>query len=127
MDLEQFVSETICAVICGIKSAGDTLRQRNIGAAISPVWDASDNLSDDNVLRMDFDVAITVAESAQSEAGRGVKVGIQVLSLGGERKDHTLAETSSVSRVKFSVPYIPPSTMVLRPTMPTLTRSVGVV
>ena len=125
MDLEQFVSETICAVIFGIKSAGDTLRQRNIGAAISPVWDASDNLSDDNVLQMDFDVAITAAESAHSEAGGGVKVGIQVLSLGGERKAHTSAETSSVSRVKFSVPYIPPSTTVQRPTRPNIPRSAG--
>jgi hypothetical protein len=113
MQLEEFVRDTIRQVILGIQAARDGLQQDGIWAAINPVWKDS-VLGPGHVLQMEFDVAVTVAEGSQTEVGGGLKLGIQVVGLGLGAKDKSSTETSSVSRVKFSVPYIPPSTGVDR-------------
>ena len=114
MELQQFVRDTICQVILGIDGAKQILADRGIGAAVNPVWEDANNLNDEHVLKMEFDVAVAVASTTQSEAGGGLKLGIQVLSVGAGVKDQNSTEHSSVSRVKFVVPYILPATAVTR-------------
>ena len=116
MDLSKFVQSTICEIIRGVDNAKRELQDEGVGAAVNPVWDSSDNLNDQHVLKMEFDVAITVASASQTELGR--ERGIRVLSVDVDGKGQLTAEQSSVSRVKFSVPYIPPATAVVRPRPP---------
>ncbi len=113
MELQEFVRDTIRQVIKGIQVAKDELATEGVWAAINPNWKDTP-MSEKHILAIDFDVAVTVVEGNQSEADGGIKLGIQVVSLGLGTKDRTSTETSSVSRIKFSVPYIPPSTGVDR-------------
>jgi hypothetical protein len=113
MQLQEFVRDTIRQIVLGMKGAGDELAREGVPCALNPIW-KDEILGQVNVLQIDFDVAVTVVEGSQAEAGGGLKVGIQVVSLDIGGKGRTSSETSSVSRVKFSVPYIPPSTTVDR-------------
>jgi hypothetical protein len=113
MDLEQFISTTVQQVILGVKRAGDDLQTRGVPCALNPIW-KEESLTTSNVLQIDFDVAVTVVEGSEAGAGGGLKLGIQVVGVDFGGKATTKSETSSISRVKFTVPYIPPSTTVDR-------------
>lgn len=54
---------------------------------------------------IDFDVAVTVTEKAEKEGGAAISVA-GVFGLGG--KASAASETSSISRIKFSVPIVYP-------------------
>jgi hypothetical protein len=113
MELQEFVRNTVSEIVLGMKSAGDALRAEGIPCALNPIW-KDENLTATNVLQIEFDVAVTVAESSKAEAGGGIKLGIQVVGFDAGGKTFSSSEKSSVSRVKFAIPYIPPSTTVDR-------------
>ena len=114
MELDQFVRDSVFQVISGIKAAQDEIKKQGIGAATSPVWDHANNLGSNHVLSTEFDVVVTAELKNGSEAGESAKISIQVLGADiGKRAQSSSAE-SPVSRVKFTVPYIPPATVVIR-------------
>ncbi len=99
MDLETFVSETLQQIVKGVKTA-----QRHADcqtARINPV----DQQGFVHVKDIEFDVAVTVTEGAEKKGGIGVFSG--VLGVGGQASSNTAS--SSVSRIKFSVPVILPT------------------
>ncbi len=111
MNLEDFVSSSIIEIVSGIKKAHDRLGPQKI-VAINPIW-PNLGLNEKNVQTLTFDIAITAAETKQSGVGAGASVGIQVVSANVGGKKDKIIENSSVSRVTFSLPFIPSSTTVI--------------
>lgn len=108
MNLKEFVSATLQQLMDGVHDA-----QENVAGdgEVNPnIWmhqrkDAAARgiLESDSgkwIHMVQFDVAVTVAESAGVKGGAGLVVGPVVLGSKGE----SAAETSSVSRIKFEVP-----------------------
>ena len=108
MELDKFNSNSLNAIIKGIKDSQD-FAQRN-GARINPhvgSWDREKILTTyfgneegiRTVSTIDFDIAVTSSNEKES-GGQG---GISVLSLnvGGKLSDKDVKET--VSKIKFSI------------------------
>lgn len=114
MQLDQFIKETIYQVLSGIRDAQSELKQNGILGAVSPVFDHANNLTTEQILQIEFDVAVTVESTSSSEKGGGAELGIQIVSADFGAKGSTSTTESAVSRIKFSVPYIPPSTVIDR-------------
>jgi hypothetical protein len=74
--------------------------------SISPAWKYDDKIIwKDYVQPVEFDVAVTASEKS-SVGGKG---GIKILSVGQVGAEgSTGVERSTVSRVKFSIPILPP-------------------
>jgi len=107
MILQAFISETLKEIIAGVKEAQEYAASQNakvnpsarhIGGAKSPV------LVDDSTLEhlqnVEFDVAVTSTEGSTTEAGAGIFVA--AIGMGAKGKSDT--SSSSISRIKFSVP-----------------------
>jgi len=108
MNLQEFVTQTLSAIINGVRDAKDTLGD----AHVNPIVDSYDcnihgakmgHLMDErgNLIRnVDFDVAVTASEETETKGGIGVFVaGIGLGSQGQVDKGN-----ASVSRVKFTIP-----------------------
>mgnify|MGYP001240455631 CR=1 FL=1 len=115
MDLRDFVSETIVEIITGVKDAQD--KAQKLGGAVNPkLTSNSDYASQHGFLRssggpaqiVQFDVALTIKEGTGTKGGIGIFAGAINLGSSGQSSN----ENSSVSRVKFSVPIILPSSSV---------------
>lgn len=107
MDLENFVSQTLSQIISGVKSA--QVEAAKHGATVNPHLSANTTeLGKQGFLWgngaaaqiVQFDVALTVLEGTGTKGGIGVFAGAINLGSAGQSKN----ESSSVSRVKFSVP-----------------------
>jgi hypothetical protein len=113
VDLKEFVSQTLCQIVEGVKSAQQSVQTS--GGAVNPkLHSGHDNLAKSGFLFstahgsvqvVQFDVALTVSEGSGTKGGIGVFAG--VLSLGSTGQSN--AENTSVSHVKFSVPLALPS------------------
>jgi len=107
MELKEFITETIVQIREGVQDAikrrSDT---RSAAGVINPAW--VDTFSDSNRQMVEFDVAVTVADKLAGSAHGGLRVLSVELGAKGSKE----AEKSTVSRVKFSLPIIPPMTRV---------------
>lgn len=108
MQLDTFITETLRAIIKGVKDAQEFAQEN--GARVNPhigKWDFDKSTTTyfgneegaRAVSTVDFDIAVTTS-SEQETGGHG---GINVLSLkvGGKLTDKDISET--VSRIKFSI------------------------
>jgi len=107
MDLKEFITETIVQIQEGVQDAIE--RRSSIsdaGGAINPVFLTPETYAYGDKLRqmVEFDVAITVSDRTTGEGKAGLKV--WSLEIGGGASKS--AEQSTVSRIKFSIPVIPP-------------------
>ncbi|HEY6644111.1 hypothetical protein [Povalibacter sp.] len=114
MNLRDFISETLTQIIGGVTDAQKAAVE--MGGKVSPKLSGSTNYASDHgflsaqggsaqVVR--FDVALTVKEGTGTKGGIGIVAGI--VSLGSTGQSN--AESSSVSRVQFSVPVTLPSAL----------------
>jgi hypothetical protein len=102
MNLQEFVQDSLKQIMAGVSEAGkDDTR-------IAPRMHVDEK--DAMTLRttayrpvflIEFDVAVTVADTSATGGKAGITV-LSVATLGGEKSKTT--ETTSVSRIKFSVP-----------------------
>ena len=107
MDLREFVNQTLCQIVEGV---GDTQsRCKELGAVVNPHLNTSHeqagkqgflNASGSFSPVVQFDVALTVTEGGRTKGGTGVFAGAVTLGSSGQLQ----TESSSVSRVKVSVP-----------------------
>lgn len=110
IQLDDFVSAVLIQIIRGIKDA-----QKNIHSNTESINPSNLHVSEDGIYYLgpssksgmsntpqliDFDIAVTASESAQSES----KVGAFITVLGATIQGKSDASTSAVSRIKFSVP-----------------------
>lgn len=110
MNLQDFIQETLVQIITGVKNAQDKIGES--GASINPIglYRMHDQLggrgyhSGAVTETVEFDVAVTVTEVESTKKGAGAF--ISVVALGAQKQ--TEAHSSSVSRIKFSVPALLP-------------------
>jgi hypothetical protein len=103
MNLQDFVANALQQIIAGVSAAKQT--DKRIAPKIAHGEDDPQILRThpgwEGVFLVDFDVAVTASETTSKGISGGIKV-LPVLSGKGEVKRDI--ETSSVSRIRFSVP-----------------------
>jgi hypothetical protein len=111
MKLQEFVNETLREIIAGVKQAqayavdnGALVNPRDYSGcqeekpfANVPVGEGWERTP---IKEIDFDVAVTSTDTAETQAGAGVFVA----ALGFGVRDKSDTVNSCVSRIKFSVP-----------------------
>jgi hypothetical protein len=105
MTLEEFVRESLMQIRVGVSAARDR-HPLNIGVGIAKADDRKVGFItvDGHVgLLVEFDVAVTVSEKTGNEVGGGLQIA-QMFSAGGKKSGES--KTSSVSRIRFSVPVV---------------------
>ncbi len=108
MDLKEFISRALADIVQGVLDAQDTLGTN--GKYINPELSTQQGTHEEErrlvsiqgqlVQAVDFDVAVTATEGTGTKGGIGVVAGVFALGSQGQ----STAETSAVSRIKFSVP-----------------------
>lgn len=105
MDLKEFVSQTLQQIVAGVADA----QKATVAGEINPkIWQRGDaaklKIVESNAGKwihlVDFDVAVAVFEGTATHGGIGLVVGPVALGSKGQSKD----ESSTISRIKFSVP-----------------------
>jgi hypothetical protein len=112
MDLKDFIAETLEQIQAGVQEA---IRRRSstpdASGAINPVWGNAESICENDIEKVEFDVAVTVADKTAGGLKGGVKVlGIEIAGEGSKDAEH-----STVSRIKFAVRIVPPVQLVVRP------------
>lgn len=116
MELKQFITATLVDINQGVYDAIMELKESQLGAAINPIYSKDGQLNNGHIPKhlqqVEFDIAITTENDTTTESKGAVKGGIKVLS--GSYDNSTLDKESDTkySRIKFSVPIIPPATSV---------------
>jgi hypothetical protein len=110
VELKEFIAETLTQIQEGVQDAINRRSTKPDSAGvINPVWGTDgDAIGIDHLQKVEFDVAVTVTD----KSGGSGKAGIKVFSveLGGELSKG--AEQSTASRIKFSIPIVPPVQLV---------------
>lgn len=108
--IEDFVSDVLVGIVKGAEKANKEIEK--LGGRINP--EVNDDIEEpvgadrgDLVCRAEFDIAVSVS----GKEGSDVKVGVFSGFLGGGAGAETENQTSTVSRVKFAVPYSLPQTV----------------
>lgn len=102
MQLKEFVSSSLSDILHGVSEAIENTKDTS--GAINPFrGDIGSNLEGLAQL-VQFDVAVTVA----NDVTKGVEGGLKVawVNIGGEISKEV--ENSSISRIQFSIPIVPP-------------------
>jgi len=108
MELKDFVSETLFEIQLGVQLAIQRTKKENTNGVINPVWGHHSNTDDSHIKEVRFDIAVTINDKTSDKLGAGIKV--MGINVGGDALDSK--ESSHVSRIQFSIPIIPPVTVV---------------
>jgi len=107
MDLKDFVAQTLSQIVQGVAEAKAPVEA--LGAEVNPLLRTGQTTAGNAGLLwagssyaqiVQFDVALTITEGKGTKGGIGVFAGAVTLGSSGQSQ----TESSSVSRVKFSVP-----------------------
>ena len=108
MELREFVRETLTAILAGIREAQDVVNPfEGRQGVVNPGWNDTSDMPD-HVQSVSFDVAVTASDQSTMGGKGGIKV--WAAEIGGQMANQT--ENSTISRVSFSVPILPPTTTV---------------
>ena len=108
MELEEFIRSSMLQIMQGIRGAQQEWKTPSSGAGvISPAWDGPDDFVN-RVQEVKFDVAVTAATKTEGGGSGGIKV----VALDVSGKVSRSAENSTVSRISFSIPILPPTTVI---------------
>ncbi len=94
MELQDFIGETLKQIISGVRNAQESAIE--LGAKVNPRGGSFVEMRD-----VHFDVAVSTSEGTETKGGIGVFVN-PVGSVGSQDKSDVAS--SSMSRIKFSVP-----------------------
>ena len=108
MELDEFVAETLVHIQRGVQRAIEETTASGLAGVINPVFEAYGGYSQDHRRDIEFDIAVTAAESSKKGGGAGIRV----LEIGLSGKGEKGVERSHVTRIRFSVPLIPPVQLV---------------
>lgn len=105
MNLKDFVTETLEQILEGVSKAKPKYGEGKVAPVLRDGDDDMKTLrtrdGGRSAFLVEFDVALSVTESSQTGAGGGLTV-FSVASMKAEKDQKT--ESSTVSRIKFSVP-----------------------
>jgi hypothetical protein len=113
MKLQEFVGETLKEVIAGIKNAQEYAAEHE--ARVNPpsryindnrqfIHIIDDSTAEILLKDVEFDIAVTSSEGSEAKGSAGISV--VGISLGAQAKTDT--SSSSISRIKFSIPHALP-------------------
>ncbi len=110
MNLEEFISTALTEIVAGVakasneaKTHGATIGSNKVYGYLKDAKIITDN--DGKALsNVEFDIALTEANATDTKGGIGVFLG--TVGLGSQGASH--GESSSHSRIKFSVPIVFP-------------------
>jgi hypothetical protein len=106
MELKDFIKNSLLDVMRAVQEAQKEWQESGHMGAINPVWATVDKESFRDI---SFDVAVTAENATAGKVGGGIHVvGIKV---GGDTSE--TVSSSSVSRLQFSVPIVPPAITVV--------------
>jgi hypothetical protein len=106
MELKEFVKNSLLDVMHAVREAQKEWQDSGHAGAVNPVWSSVDK---DSFRDITFDVAVTAEKSSAGKVGGGIHViGIKI---GGDTSESVAS--SSVSRIQFSVPIVPPAVTVI--------------
>jgi predicted helicase len=109
MELKLFIKSSLTQIMEAIHESQVEWNQNHPGkGAINPAWDSTNRLRD-HTQNVEFDVAVTVENSQSGNAGAGIKIFSASVGLSGE----IAAGNSTVSRIKFIVPVVPPVQIII--------------
>jgi hypothetical protein len=113
MDLKEFIAETLVQIVDGVSDARERVKDKGVG--VNPQMSTThEHAGKQGLLHVDgptfaqviqFDVALTVVEGKGTKGGIGIFAG--GIALGSSGQSQT--ENSSVSRIKFSIPLVLPT------------------
>ena len=106
MQLSAFLTQTIMAVIQGVRQAQLENRSLSSNAVINPVFIHAKYSDARNI---DFDIAVAVTASSTGLDG-GLELSVPLVNASINPGEKSKAEMSNTSRVTFSVPIAFPST-----------------
>jgi hypothetical protein len=112
MDLETFIAQSLIQIANGVEKASDALKSTS--TVINPKSVSGAHKGDMNVFgyldtqdqhlrtvqKIEFDVAVLASEGKETKGGIGIVVGS--IGLGTQGKSES--ESSSHSRIKFTIP-----------------------
>jgi len=98
MELDEFVAETIRRVVRGVREAQGQVRED--GGIVNP--QSAIEVRKGTVKRneIEFDIALTTTEGAQTKAG----IGVFLASVGLGAQGRSEQSSANMSRIRFSVP-----------------------
>lgn len=116
MQLKSFISDTLVQIQEGVNDAIEHTVKNKSGGVINPKFindDVPTHISlrgaeypDPRLVReVEFDIAVTASEK---DSG-GKEAGIKVLSVSLGGSNATESVNNTVSRIKFTIPFAPPS------------------
>lgn len=108
MELKDFIAMTLTEIQSGVQAAIEGAKKSGANGAISPCWDSVREAGSTLIQKVQFDIAVTVSDKTEGKAEAGIKV--VGIGFGGGATGST--ETSHISRIQFSIPIIPPSTVI---------------
>lgn len=94
MNIDDFIKSTLVQIVRGVEHASRDVDDESDGGRVNPYMPRGRGMA--APIPIEFDIAVTVSESA--EAGGGISV------MGIGAKAGLATESSSVSRIKFTVP-----------------------
>lgn len=104
MELKEFIKRSVLDVMEATLEAQTEWEARTGNKGfINPAWDGTEHLHE-HVQEIDFDVAVTAGSTTAGKANAGIKVFSLDLGASGEIRD----EGSTVSRLRFKMPIVPP-------------------
>ncbi len=111
MALHEFITATLLDIQRGVQNAIDTARTEKLHGAINPSWRDMAGAAVHDVQKVQFDIAVTVSDKNSV----GAKSGISVLGLKLGVDGASTGESSHESRIQFTVPVVPPTTVIESP------------
>jgi hypothetical protein len=108
MNLQEFIKTALIDIVAGVADASTeaTKHGASIGSTVlfGNTKDKTVNASNLPLATVEFDIALAEGSSKDTKAGIGVYLG--AIGLGSQGASH--GETTSHSRIKFSVPVVFP-------------------
>lgn len=108
MELKELVQRSLIDVLTAIHDAQVEWKGSIDKGAINPVWNNTSKLHE-HVHKMEFDIAVTAGSAKSGSA----KAGINVLGVDIGGSGALESQNSSVSRIKFTIPVVPPVQVVM--------------
>ena len=109
MELKEFVTETLIAILEGVNAASKRAEESKLNGVVNPFWTDEAEKGDwkDYVQPVEFDVAVTATDKVSGGGKASIKL-FTVAEVGAEGSKGT--ERSTVNRIRFSIPIVPPGT-----------------
>jgi hypothetical protein len=110
MELEEFIRTSLLQIMKAIKGATEEWGAEGSGeGVINPAWGGPEDFRN-RVREVSFDIAVTAASKTEGGGGGGIKV----LAFDLSGKAAHSSESSTASRIAFSIPILPATTTILK-------------